>query len=1102
MRLILFLLLILSFGLRGQKSVLSEGEWIKVSVSKSGIYKIDQAFLKKNVANYKNIDPKKIRVFVGNIKSLPQQNIVERTKDLKQIPVLNNDQDGKLDANDYVLFYGESPHEEWLDTLTSKIKHQLNPYANENFYFINFGKEEALKIETLPTVSSGITPISSLTYYYYEEKETKNLLSSGRKWFGDFFYNSQSYDINSADAESDIQQSMSILGVGRSDQTLDINIDNQSVSKQTLPRSLYNSADSYARYNRVSNLTDIELTIPKTNKGFNLGLNLSTVGSANAGAYVDFYEIQYERKLIYNPKVPIKYWYLKNSKETVFNLSQTEQNTEIWQINDPYLPKKVELKSDGSFGIKVETKATQILIFNKNEVTNPVFVEKVANQSITNHTPPNLLIVYPEKFKDEVERLVIYKKQTQNIDVLSFSTKEIYNEFSSGKVDPTAIRDLCRHFWLKDKTAFKHLMLIGDATFDYKNNNQITYVDTKNLVPTYQSRESLEPIYSFSSDDYFGFLENHEGEWAEGFSQRNIWISNRDNDHTMDIAVGRLPAKSLFEAKSIITKIINYQNAETNSGEWKNKIAYVADNRDYNIHQQDAESLSQLSKGSYGGFEIEKIYLDQFPIETNGTSPTATEAINKAMKNGTFLLNYNGHGSEDGWANEKLLTVGDIQNFRNSTKLPIFFTATCQFGKFDNPALVSGAELALLNPSGGCIALLTTTRPVYSSTNERINSAFYNNITKAKTLGELFVLTKNQSLEGEINRNFSLLGDPSQPLPDFANKITLLKSNGLSPNGQTWKPLEKIQIQGETAKPLTGKIKVTIFDKSQKVNTLGTFADGSAFEYQSSDTKLFEGLYSLTSGQFTANLILPKDQIPGSGKGLVTFYAINEDSTENAFGYFDDFVLTSIPTSEIVDNIGPEVKINLATNQSLSFEIFDESSINISTFDVAHQMQIILDDTLIINANTLFIPTEGAFQGFINYFVGNLASGKHKLKFIVYDSHNNKTEKTFEFNIEKSAFAIVNYLNYPNPFSNYTNLIFKHNRLGDNILAHLIVYDTFGKTVVDYQKSCKNCEEKIEFGLDFEGNTNISAQLYYKLNLLSLSENETTHTSGRLIFWK
>ncbi|CAN1558159.1 Peptidase_C25_N domain containing protein [Spirosomataceae bacterium] len=1101
MRLTLFLFLMSSFGLSGQKSVLSEGEWIKVSVKKSGIYKIDLAFLKKNVANFKSVDPQKIRIFTGTIKALPQVNSTDRIQDLRQIPVKCNDTDRKLDTSDEVLFYGESPHEEYYDTISNKLKHKLNPYSNENFYFINFNKEDALKLETLSSLSSSNPTVSKLTFYNYVEKESKNLLASGREWFGDFFYNTQSYELATPDAESDISVTMNILGVGRSDQTLDLKINNQSVGKYTLARSVYNSTDNLARYNRVSNLTEVSTVIEKNNT-INIGLSLSTIGSANAGAYIDFYEYQYERNLKYDPNNPVIFWNLNATDETNYKITQIDQNTEIWNISNPYLPKSLALSANGNFSVTSTNNIDKLLFFNKKTGENPIFIEKVQNQNIVNHTTPNLLVVYPERFKDEVERLIIFKKQTQNVDVLGFSTKEIYNEFSSGKVDPTAIRDLCRHFWLKNKKVFKHLLLIGDATFDYKNNNQITFIDTKNLVPTYQSRESLEPIYSFSSDDYFGFLEDQEGNWAEGFSQRNIWISNRDNDHTMDIAVGRLPAKTLFETKNIINKIINYQSNEVAAGHWKNKITFVADNRDYNIHQQDAEALSKLSKAAYGGFEINKIYLDQYEISKDNTAPKATEASNNAIKNGTFLINYSGHGSEDGWANEKLLTISDIQNLRNPTKLPIFFTATCQFGKFDNPALVSGAELALLNPTGGCIALLTTTRPVYSSTNEIINSAFYKNISKAKTLGELFVLTKNQSLEGEINRNFSLLGDPSQPIPDFTNNIELLKANGSDPIGQTWKALEKIQIIGKTSEPFSGKVRISVFDKTQTVNTLGTFPDGPVFKYQSPNRKIFEGLYHVVNGQFLANIIIPKDQINGTGKGLITFYAVNEDSTTNAHGFFDNFEISSITNAETVDISGPEIKIVQKENQTLTIEIFDENGINNSSFDANHQIQIILNDTIMIYAKPLLTLIEGGFQGVINFFVGSLPSGKHKMKFIVFDSYNNKSEKTFDFNVKKPEFAIVNYINYPNPFSNYTNLIFKHNRTGDEILAYLTVYDAYGRTIVDYQKNCKNCDEKIEFGLDFDSNNNVSNQLYYKLKLLSLAENETTHISGRLIFWK
>jgi hypothetical protein len=303
-----------SFGLSGQKSVLSEGEWIKVSVNKSGIYKIDLAFLKKNVANFKSIDPQKIRIFTGTIKALPQANSTDRIQDLRQIPVKCNDTDRKLDTSDEVLFYGESPHEEYYDTISTKLKHKLNPYANENFYFINFNKEDALKLETLSSLRSSNPTVSKLTFYNYVEKESKNLLASGREWFGDFFYNTQSYELATPDAESDISITMNILGVGRSDQTLDLKINNQSVGKYTLARSLYNSTDNLARYNRVSNLTEVSTVIEKNNT-INIGLNLSTIGSANAGAYIDFYEYQYERNLKYDPNNPVIFWNLNATDE-------------------------------------------------------------------------------------------------------------------------------------------------------------------------------------------------------------------------------------------------------------------------------------------------------------------------------------------------------------------------------------------------------------------------------------------------------------------------------------------------------------------------------------------------------------------------------------------------------------------------------------------------------------------------------------------------------------------------------------------------------------------------------------------------------------------
>ena len=255
-------------------------------------------------------------------------------------------------------------------------------------------------------------------------------------------------------------------------------------------------------------------------------------------------------------------------------------------------------------------------------------------------------------------------------------------------------------------------------------------------------------------------------------------------------------------------------------------------------------------------------------METNPTAPKATQMLNNSLDRGSFVINYNGHGSEEGWAQEKLLTLADILNWRNQ-KLPIFFTATCQFGKFDNPATVSGAELSLLNPSGGAIALLTTTRPVYSSTNEKINSAFYRNFNKASTLGEWFRLTKNESIEGELNRNFSLLGDPSLPVPAFENQLKISSFNRTHNFQKVITPLKNFKIEGESKNIKNGKVLITIFDKPQSISTKGTHSDGPTFKYKSEFEKIYEGIINIKDWQFETEIMLPTAQLEGVGKGKI-----------------------------------------------------------------------------------------------------------------------------------------------------------------------------------------------------------------------------------------
>ena len=150
-----------------------------------------------------------------------------------------------------------------------------------------------------------------------------------------------------------------------------------------------------------------------------------------------------------------------------------------------------------------------------------------------------------------------------------------------------------------------------------------------------------------------------------------------------------------------------------------------------------ADSLANIIDDNVQNFNINKIFLDNYnQISTPGgpRSPDAQTAINEAISKGSLFVNYTGHGGELGWTQERILELSQINQWSNIDKMPIFMTATCKFSRFDSPTVSSAGEQLLLNPKGGAIALLSTTRLVYSNPNYNLNKKFINSIVNNTNL--------------------------------------------------------------------------------------------------------------------------------------------------------------------------------------------------------------------------------------------------------------------------------------------------------------------------------------------------------------------------------
>ena len=167
----------------------------------------------------------------------------------------------------------------------------------------------------------------------------------------------------------------------------------------------------------------------------------------------------------------------------------------------------------------------------------------------------------------------------------------------------------------------QYLLLMGDASFDPKNR---VSSGNRNVILTYESFESFSPLQTYATDDFYGFLDDNEG--------LNIATTSQSSD--LDIAIGRLPVASNDEANALVEKIMDYDDGG-HFGDWRNRVTFVADDEDNELHMRDADELAEWVRGNQTNFNVEKIYLDAF-AQVNAAGGDRYPAVNEAIERQLF----------------------------------------------------------------------------------------------------------------------------------------------------------------------------------------------------------------------------------------------------------------------------------------------------------------------------------------------------------------------------------------------------------------------------------------------------------------------------------
>jgi len=1140
MRFFLFLLFsfLLFFSSFAQNSVLSSGNWYKIAVSQTGIHKLTAQNLRDLGINPNEINPRNIAIFGNGGGMLPQANNIVRIADLQENAILvAGEEDGVFNDTDYILFYAQDAHKWSYNTVNQRFVYEKNVYDDKNYYFITIKNTQGTRIQTQGSVVGATQTITSFDEYFVHEKDEKNILSqigrggSGREWYGEFFNGSNQVQINSYTLDgimpnTNVVLTSSVLSQAFSTSNFQVSINGAVVGTQNVAAIIdatYASKGATSTETFVLNANQLA-SLPQ----FNVSYAYSQQGTGTRG-YLNYFRVQYEKSLqLYGNQTQFQSIKSLNAAISNFTIAGADADTRVWDVSNPLNPvnQNYTLVSEQAiFGANTNTLKT-FVVWKGADFQSPELVGAMDNQNLRASNPANLVIITHPNFREQAERLAAFRRSHDGLSVLVVDVFQIYNEFSSGRQDVSALRDFARHIYLKDPATVQYLLLFGAASFDYKNRMP----NNTNFIPIYESRESLHPIYSYSSDDYFGFMEASEGEWQETFNNVPTF------DHTMDISVGRLPARTVLEAQAVVDKLIHYNSSKETLGGWRKRVVFLADDGDINQHQSDADKLADKVEQDYPAYNVEKLYLDAFQqVSTGGNerSPACKSEFLKAIEKGALVINYTGHGGEVGWTQEEIFRTTDIKTWKNYNHLPLMITATCEFGRYDEPSIVSGAEVAILQPQAGAIGLITTTRPVFSSTNFILNTQIYNAIFfffffKMPRVGDIIRLIINNSLSGSINRNFSLLGDPSLRLvyPKENIVITKLNNKDIIVSQDTLKALSKISIEGEIRDEndaiipnFQGLLETTIFDKQITKTTLGT-QSSPKLNFLSRENRLFNGKTTIKNGKFYFETIIPKDIIYTYGKGKISLYASDSTLNRDAGSGKADIIVGGSNPNPIADNTPPQIRLFMndttfvngglvGQNSILLAKLYDESGINISSAGIGHDLTAYLNDStayprILNNFYTAHLDTYKS--GEVVYPFKSLPNGNYTLTLRAWDTYNNSAEEKINFVVASDAqMALKNVFNFPNPFADKTTFSFEHNKFGEDLEVEIQIINSQGQMVFDVKKELEASSSvvtQLEIVLKENGTDFANGVYIYRISVRSLRDNSKHTVTNRLVVLK
>lgn len=1056
-------------------SVLASGDWYRFYVEKSGVYKISKSFLQSLGFDPGKEDPKRIKIYGNGGQMLPLSNNIYYPEDLTENTIqVIGENDGIFNNEDYILFYAEG-----VENWSTESQTNLNLYDTKSYYYITSSGGEGKRI---PNASqpSGISTLELNTFddYQFHEVDQTNLVHLGRQWLGEAFDINQeqefSFNFPNIDTSSPVKIELNAASAAFTPTSFVISANGQNIGTINFSSLSTSSEIKYLTQKLPANTTF------SGTENIKIKLTYNNNGVPGSKGFLDYINLTAKRKLLGTNK-QFKFQY-NAAGSTIGIVNYTIGNastiSQIWDITDLYNISKFENPNQVVFSFKANLgEVRKYITLDTADYYTPLKENqsKIANQNLKGTLFKNnqnsfqdidYAIITQKSLTSQAEKLAVFHRINSNLNAKVITLENIYQEFSSGKQDIAAIRNCIKYIYdnaSSPEKRIKYVNLFGDASYDYKNR----IPNNTNIVPIYQSPISnTTGEASFASDDFYGLMDSNEGIVSYPFGG-------------IDIAVGRMLVSDNVQAQEMVNKVLEYHDTKS-YGNWRNNFVLVSDDSDQSSDaslQNRQNNLADVIAAEKPFFNIDKIILDSYTQEASAGGsryPKARTDFFNAFEKGALVFNYLGHGGEDGLASERIWEKSDGQNLNNQYKYPLFITITCEFSRFDDPTRPTAGEYTFWNPKGGAISMLTTTRAIGQFNAENFNDNLSKNLlsyssNQYNSIAESLRISKNENPSASSNI-IVYIGDPALMLAIPKPKINLTKVNdiAISQPIPDFKSLAKIKITGEVTDEnnivlsnYNGELSTAIFDKIITASTLNNDGYSPAISFKTLGETIFRGNASVTNGQFEFSFVVPRDIRIPVDNGRISFYSKKNQALENQTGSTTIIKIGGINENAPQDNISPKVKLYMndetfvsggITNDSPFLLAFleDENGIN-TAGGIGHDIIAILDG----DVNNQYIlndyyqtKLDDYTNGNLRFPLRNLAPGLHTISFTAWDVYNNPVTSEIQFIvIGDDALTLTHVLNYPNPFSTYTQFWFSHNRPYEPLDVQVQVMTITGKVV-------------------------------------------------------